>query len=41
LIEEYHNESMSDFKEVLLYEVKNYQGGFERNDDITVIGFKV
>ena len=41
LIQEYAQETMADQQEVLLYELSHYQGEYERNDDITVVGFKI
>lgn len=35
-----YNESMADQKELLMYELQNYQKNNERNDDITVVGLK-
>jgi len=41
LITEYHEESMPDQQELFLYEMLNYQGDYERNDDMTVIGLQI
>lgn len=32
---------MDKQKEKMLQTIKNYQGGFERLDDITMFGFKI
>ncbi|XPV68376.1 MAG: transporter substrate-binding domain-containing protein [Halarcobacter sp.] len=31
----------ADQQEILLYEMMDYQGSYERNDDITIVGFKI
>ena len=41
IITEYHQETMADQQEVLLTELDLYQGDYETNDDITVIGIKI
>jgi len=41
LIEEYHQENMANQEEIFLKELENYQGEEERNDDVTLIGFKI
>jgi len=41
LLQEYAPETMADQQEILLYELSNYQGEYERNDDITIVGFKI
>ncbi|MBF0266438.1 MAG: SpoIIE family protein phosphatase [Gammaproteobacteria bacterium] len=40
LVFDNHQEKMADQKEMLLYELDNYQGNSERNDDVTVVGIK-
>jgi phosphoserine phosphatase RsbU/P len=41
IINTYYVESMADQQEVFLYEMAEYEGKEERNDDITVMGFKI
>jgi len=41
LIKQYHNEPMSQQKELFLKGLAHYQGHEERNDDITLIGVKI
>ena len=41
LLKEIHSLSFCDQKERLLNELNSYQGSNERNDDVTVIGFKI
>jgi len=41
VIKEYHTETMADQQEVFLYELMNYQGEEETNDDMTLIGFTI
>jgi len=41
IINSYHIDSMADQQEIFLYEMADYEGKEERNDDITVIGFKI
>lgn len=41
LLKEYGAESQPDQQEVLLYEMMSYQGEYERNDDVTVIGVTI
>ncbi len=41
LIQGNANESFPDQQELLLYELQKYQQEYERNDDVTVIGFKI
>lgn len=41
LIREYASESFAEQQEILLHELQNYQQDEERNDDVTVVGFKV
>lgn len=41
IITNYANESYADQQEILLNSLSEYQGDEERNDDITVIGFKI
>ncbi len=41
LIEQYHNESMADQQEYFLDELYEYQGDENRNDDVTLVAFKV
>jgi serine phosphatase RsbU (regulator of sigma subunit) len=41
IINEYRNESFADQQEVLLDELALYQGDEDRNDDVTLIGFKI
>lgn len=41
IIKEYMNESFADQQEVFLDELDEYQGDEERNDDVTLIGFKL
>ena len=41
LIDEYKHESMADQQEAFLYTLDLYQGSYERNDDVTVIGLKI
>ncbi len=38
IITEHHNEPMHQQKEILIKELKTYQGALSRNDDITVVG---
>jgi PAS domain S-box-containing protein len=41
IINSYHIDSMADQQEMFLYEIAEYENDQERNDDITVIGFKI
>jgi PAS domain S-box-containing protein len=41
ILTENMDESMADKQEILLYEMQKYQKDEERNDDVTVIGFKI
>ncbi|NOQ32382.1 MAG: SpoIIE family protein phosphatase [Helicobacteraceae bacterium] len=41
LLNEIHSESMADQQEEFLYTLHDYQGAFEKNDDITVFGIKI
>jgi serine phosphatase RsbU (regulator of sigma subunit) len=41
IINSYHIDSMADQQEMFLYELSEYEDEEERNDDITVIGFKI
>ncbi|MFA6137677.1 MAG: YfiR/HmsC family protein [Sulfurimonas sp.] len=44
IIEKYHNESMAELQEVLLYKMAEYENMIadnDRNDDMTVVGFKI
>lgn len=41
MLDEIHDESMANQQEEFLYTLEEYKNGYERNDDITVIGFKV
>jgi PAS domain S-box-containing protein len=41
IINEYMNESFADQQEILLDELALYQGDEDRNDDVTLIGFKI
>jgi len=41
LLEDNYNLPFSDQQEILLYEIMEYQGNFERNDDMALIGFKI
>ena len=36
-----YQESMADQQELFLHELAKYQGQEERNDDVTVVGFKI
>lgn len=41
LLKENYKLPFADQQEVLLYEMMHYQGNHERNDDITIVGFKI
>jgi len=41
IINEYHNESMADQQELFLNFLDEYQNEEERNDDVTLVGFKI
>ncbi|XOB63234.1 transporter substrate-binding domain-containing protein [Campylobacterota bacterium DY0563] len=41
LLEENYKLPFADQQEILLYEMMEYQGNFERNDDMALIGFKI
>lgn len=41
LLEDNYDLPFSDQQEILLYEIMEYQGNFERNDDMALIGFKI
>lgn len=41
LIQNSKNESMSDQQEIFLYGLEDYQLDYERNDDVTLLGFKL
>lgn len=41
LIEANIEECMADHQEIFLYEMQGYQGKYERNDDVTIIGVKI
>ncbi len=41
IIKKHHKESFSNQQEFLLRDLKKYQGNEERNDDVTLIGFKI
>jgi len=41
IINSYYIDSMADQQEIFLYEMAEYEEEEERNDDITVIGFKI
>ena len=41
IIKEYSSESFADQQEVFLEELYEYQGEEDRNDDVTLIGFKI
>ncbi len=41
LLEENHDKKFNEQENILLQELKEYQGNTDRNDDVTVIGFKI
>ncbi|MGB5866487.1 MAG: hypothetical protein WBG69_01320, partial [Arcobacteraceae bacterium] len=41
IIEENHSLLFADQQEILLYDMQDYQGAEERNDDITIVGIKI
>ncbi len=41
IINNYHKESFADQQEIFMYSLASYQQDYERNDDITLIGFEV
>lgn len=41
LLGSYQQESMADLQELFLYKLVKYQGEYERNDDITLIGLEI
>ncbi len=41
IIENSYSESFADQQEIFLEELHNYQAGEIRNDDVTLIGFRI
>ncbi len=41
LLEASYTESMADQQEILLHEMQRYMKGFDKNDDVTVIGVRI
>ena len=41
IIEQHHQKSMALQKVIFIDEMKKYEAGYERNDDMTVIGFEI
>lgn len=41
IIKEYNKESFADQQEIFLDKLQQYEDGYERNDDVTLIGFKI
>ena len=41
IIDECKNRVLSNQKNIFLEELNNYQGSYETNDDITLIGFSI